>query len=176
LRVERLLSFASTEDGEGGRTTTAGGGVGGYEWMVTELEPSMWVLSVSSEGDLADDEGAPGIEEILVRHENERAASTWYGESRGRGNIGMNIPGGKEGERRRMYQPRLGRCIVQHMVDDGLCTTCSTISSSKRNLSLYQIIWSEFSSEILTLMSEITSEPCTTYRDKSGAGGVAVVF
>ena len=45
----------------------------------------------------------------LVRQAKESAASVWYGESGGRGNIGINTPGGKEGERIRMYQPRFGR-------------------------------------------------------------------
>ena len=68
----------------------------------------------------------------------------------------MNTPGGKDGDRTRMYQPRFGLCIVQRSVDVSfscgtyemrqphqvssvgtpvLTTMCSRISSSDKNLS-----------------------------------------
>lgn len=57
----------------------------------------------------------------LVRELNESAPSTWYGEDEGTGRNGMNVLGGKEGCRRRMYHPRLGLCIDQQTVPLGLC-------------------------------------------------------
>ena len=50
-----------------------------------------------------------GGESELVGDLKDRDASTWYGDVNGRGVNGMNIPGGKEGARMRMYHPRFGR-------------------------------------------------------------------
>ena len=54
-------------------------------------------------------EGYGDIERgIVVLQENDNAAGTWY-EAFGRtGRSDMNIFGGNEGERIRMYHPRLG--------------------------------------------------------------------
>ena len=56
----------------------------------------------------------------LVLHANDSAASEWYGDVCGSGRSGMNTPGGKDGVRMRMYQPRFGLWTVQRSVDVAL--------------------------------------------------------
>jgi len=89
-------SFASTNFGDGGCTTRAGG-VGGYEWTLDILGRSLRVTSGS---------GARGI---LVREVKDKAASAYCGDVLGTGIKGMNTPVANVGERIRMYHPRLGR-------------------------------------------------------------------
>ncbi len=104
------LGDAGVTVNDGGR---GGGGVGGYEWELDDDDRS-WNVNASliSVGDSAG---------ILVRECMERAASQWWGDAGGTGVNGMNTPGGKRRDRMRIYHPRLGRCIDQHMVDVGLC-------------------------------------------------------
>jgi len=56
----------------------------------------------------------------LVRHENLREAIEWYGELGGTGRSGTKTPRGKLGARRRIYQPRKGRCISHSTFDVAL--------------------------------------------------------
>lgn len=58
---------------------------------------------------------------MFVRVVNDNAASTCNGDVDGTGVNGMKTPGGNPGDRRRMYQPRNGRCIVHRMVFVELC-------------------------------------------------------
>lgn len=53
----------------------------------------------------------------FVRLAKESAASAWNGDVDGTGARAMNAPGGKEGARILMYQPRFGLWIVQQSVD-----------------------------------------------------------
>lgn len=123
-------SFASIDCGEGGDSTTDGvGGLGGYECAEPE------VISVSTDN-CDDDKGEFVWEELggmEVRHANEIAASAKFGETLGTGRSGMNIPGGKDGARTRMYQPRFGRCIDQQMVE----VAFSYSQSEQRRKNLY---------------------------------------
>ena len=84
-------------DNEGGRVDV---GVGGYE-CVLELETD--VLS-----------GLPPGMPVLTTICSAPSALRL-------GNSDMNVPGGNARDRMRMYHPRFGRCIVQHIVDVGLC-------------------------------------------------------
>lgn len=58
---------------------------------------------------------------IFARQVKYKAASLKSGEERGTGRNGINTPGGKAGERIRMYHPRFGRCIDQQIVELWLC-------------------------------------------------------
>jgi len=53
----------------------------------------------------------------FVRHEKDKAASAKFGEEGGTGRRGIKTPGGKVGDRMRMYHPFFGRWIIQQMVD-----------------------------------------------------------
>lgn len=96
--------------GDGGWTMTAGGGEGGYEWIVEVLASSWMVKFLSSLVGMG----------MFVREWKDRAASAWWGDAWGTGVRGMKTPGGNDGDRIRMYQPRFGRWIVQHIVLVGL--------------------------------------------------------
>ena len=52
-----------------------------------------------------------------MRHEKDKAASVKFGEERGTGSSGIKTPGGKAGDRMRMYHPCFGRWIIQQIVD-----------------------------------------------------------
>jgi len=83
----------------------------------------------------------PGfLEGASVRQEKVIPASVWYGEALGIGARGMKTPGGNDGARILMYQPRFGLCIVQQIVEVALSNKCSTISSSDKNLSFMSMI------------------------------------
>ena len=109
---ETESSLAWTDLGEGGLTTTTGpaGGVGGYECGSRSRSrgaaPSVSVASESVECCVSIGGRGDGR---FVRHAKDRAASAKYGDVCGRGSRGMNTPGGKDGGRKRMYQPRFGR-------------------------------------------------------------------
>lgn len=124
-------------------------GVGGYECTLEdELEATLDTLPEVEEGVLelaALDELSPALSvsasavsslscsvncdsevgsagAIFVRVLNDSAASVCNGDVEGTGVNGMNTPGGKAGERMRMYHPREeGRWIVQRTVVVGLC-------------------------------------------------------
>lgn len=53
----------------------------------------------------------------FVRHEKDKAASIKFDEERGTGSSGIKAPGGKAGDRMRMYHPCFGRWMIQQIVD-----------------------------------------------------------
>ncbi len=106
--------------GDGGRMFiwVVAVGVGGYEWMLAVLDVLSRSCSVNWDEDSGKSTGGVGM---LVRVLNVMAASVCSTELADTGVSGMNTPGGKVGERRRMYHPRIGRCIDHSTVLVALC-------------------------------------------------------
>lgn len=100
-------SFACTDEGDGGETTTAGGvGGGGY------------VCDSSTDGGVAE-------VETSVLHIRNNAAGTCMGEAEDRGSRAIPSDlGGNVGARKRMYHPRKGLWIVHSSCDDALSWKC----------------------------------------------------
>ena len=106
--------------GDGGRMLiwVVAVGVGGYEWTLAVLEVLSQSCSVNWDEDSGRSTGGVGM---FVRVLNVMAASVCSTELADTGVSGMKTPGGKVGERRRMYHPRIGRCIDHSTVLVALC-------------------------------------------------------
>lgn len=95
-------------------------GVGGYEWTLAVLDVLSRSCSVNWDEDSGRSTGGVGM---LVRVLNDMAASVCSTEPADTGVSGINTPGGKVGDRSRMYHPRIGRCIDHSTVLVALCCT-----------------------------------------------------
>ena len=106
--------------GDGGRMLiwVVAVGVGGYEWTLAVLDVLSRSCSVNWDEDSGRSTGGVGM---FVRVLNVMAASVCSTELADTGVSGMNTPGGKVGDRRRMYHPRIGRCIDHSTVLVALC-------------------------------------------------------